>query len=144
MLDRRQFLSRGAGLAASLAFAEPLLAQLANYPTSLPDRSQYANNEDAYWAELRKQFLIPEDEIYLNNGTVGSSPAPVLRAVFDSYSKCGRAGRVRSRRTTPSGATRRGTSIAIRWPPSSAVPATRSPWCAMRPRETATSPTAST
>ena len=87
MLDRRQFLSRGAGLAASLAFAEPLLAQLANYPASLPDRSHYANNEDAYWAELRKQYLIPEDEVYLNNGTVGSSPAPVLRAVFDQYTK---------------------------------------------------------
>jgi len=86
MLDRRQFLSRSAGLAASLAFAEPLLAQLAN-PTSLPDRSQFANNEDAYWAELRKQYLIPADEIYLNNGTVGSSPAPVLRAVFDQYTK---------------------------------------------------------
>ena len=34
---------------------------------------------------MRKQFLIPEDEIYLNNGTVGSSPAPVLRAIFDGY-----------------------------------------------------------
>jgi isopenicillin-N epimerase len=87
VLDRRQFLSRSAGLAASLAFSEPLLAQLANYPASLPDRSQFTNNEDAYWAELRKQYVIPTDEIYLNNGTVGSSPAPVLRAVFDQYSK---------------------------------------------------------
>jgi isopenicillin-N epimerase len=34
---------------------------------------------------MRRQFLIPEDEIYLNNGTVGSSPLPVLRAVFDGY-----------------------------------------------------------
>ena len=32
-----------------------------------------------------RQFLIPADEIYLNNGTVGSSPAPVLRAIFDGY-----------------------------------------------------------
>lgn len=45
----------------------------------------YSSNQDAYWGELRKQFLIPSDEIYLNNGTVGSSPAPVLRAVFDGY-----------------------------------------------------------
>jgi selenocysteine lyase/cysteine desulfurase len=29
--------------------------------------------------------LIPSDEVYLNNGTVGSSPMPVLRAVFDGY-----------------------------------------------------------
>jgi selenocysteine lyase/cysteine desulfurase len=87
VLDRRQFFSRGTGLAATLVFTEPLLAQLANLPSVLPDRSRYANNEDAYWAELRKQFLIPEDEVYLNNGTVGSSPAPVLRAVFDCYTK---------------------------------------------------------
>lgn len=87
MLDRRQFLTRGAGLAAGLAFAEPLLAQLANFPAALPDPKLFASNQDAYWAELRKQYLIPTDEVYLNNGTVGSSPAPVLRAVFDSYTK---------------------------------------------------------
>src|ERR1035437_6065821 len=34
---------------------------------------------------MRRQFIIPEDEVYLNNGTVGSSPAPVLRAIFDGY-----------------------------------------------------------
>lgn len=34
---------------------------------------------------MRKQFLIPADEVYLNNGTVGSCPMPVLRAVFDGY-----------------------------------------------------------
>ena len=37
---------------------------------------------------MRRQFLIPENEVYLNNGTVGSSPAPVLRAVFEGYEAC--------------------------------------------------------
>ena len=36
-------------------------------------------------AGIRKQFPIPEDEVFLNNGTVGSSLAPVLQAVFDGY-----------------------------------------------------------
>jgi hypothetical protein len=48
-------------------------------PSALPDAALYSRDQDAYWAELRKQFLVPPDEIYLNNGTVGSSPAPVLR-----------------------------------------------------------------
>src|ERR1700676_1743716 len=84
MFDRRNFLTAGAtGLAAALTLRGNLLAQLADAPSSLPDRSLFDKNEDAYWAELRKQFLIPADEIYLNNGTAGSSPAPVLRAILD-------------------------------------------------------------
>ena len=85
MLDRRHFLSATTGLAATLALRSPLLAQLEKAPANLPDHSLLDKNEDAYWAELRQQFLIPADEIYLNNGTVGSSPAPVLRAIFDGY-----------------------------------------------------------
>src|SRR5436190_16840033 len=85
MLNRRSFLANASGLAATLAFRHGLFAQLEKAPSSLPDRKLYENNEDAYWSELRKQFLIPEDEVYLNNGTVGSSPAPILRAVFDGY-----------------------------------------------------------
>jgi isopenicillin-N epimerase len=91
MIDRRGFLSTFAGVAGAATTATamgtggrlgPLLEQA---PAQLPDRGLYDSNEEAYWTELRKQFLIPADEIYLNNGTVGSSPAPVLRAVFDAY-----------------------------------------------------------
>jgi len=85
MLDRRHFLSVTAtGLAASLTLRGSLLAQLEKTPP-LPDHSLLNTNEDSFWAEMRRQFLIPADEIYLNNGTVGSSPAPVLRAVFEGY-----------------------------------------------------------
>ncbi len=89
MLDRRRFLTASltasAGLAGVLGFRNDLLAQAESAPTALPDPTLYRHDEEGYWSELRKQFLIPEDEIYLNNGTVGSSPAPVLRAVFKGY-----------------------------------------------------------
>ena len=90
MLNRRSFLSTFSSFAA--LGAAPLPARsaisddfLAQFPTKLPEPSLYEKDEEAYWTEMRKLFLIPEDEVYLNNGTVGSSPAPVLRAVFEGY-----------------------------------------------------------
>ena len=89
MIDRRAFLSSLAGVGALGGAGFPQVCKdiLGQAPENLPDHSLYDTNEEAYWAEIRKQFLIPEDEVYLNNGTVGSSPAPVLRAVFESYQK---------------------------------------------------------
>ena len=85
MLNRRRFFSAsGAALAGAWALRGNLFAQAQQAPP-LPAAALFDKNEDEYWAEVRKQFLIPADEIYLNNGTVGSSPAPVLRAIFDSY-----------------------------------------------------------
>jgi isopenicillin-N epimerase len=88
MIDRRGFLSWFAGAGAltrALRVAAPWRGLLEQAPAPLPERALYDSDEEAYWSELRKQFLIPADEVYLNNGTVGSSPAPVLRAIFDAY-----------------------------------------------------------
>jgi isopenicillin-N epimerase len=91
MLDRRNFLSAfvGAGAAASsaLASAATPLELLAQEPPKLPSSGLYSKDEEAYWTELRNQFVIPKDEVYLNNGTVGSSPLPVLKAIFDAYNE---------------------------------------------------------
>ena len=87
MLDRRRFLGATSGLVGALALPSRLFAQLQTAPSALPDGALFSRDPDAYWAQLRKQFLIPPDEIYLNNGTVGSSPAPVLRAIFDGYTQ---------------------------------------------------------
>ena len=97
-MDRRGFLGAVAGATATgmagtaRALEAPALrgaweAALAQDVPQLPGAAQYARDEEKYWEELRKQFLIPADEIYLNNGTVGSSPLPVLRAVFDGYNE---------------------------------------------------------
>src|SRR3981189_3429086 len=87
MLNRRGFLSSSLALGAGVTFPQLLRAQLSSLPAKLPDGALFDSNQDAYWRELRRQFLIPADEVYLNNGTVGSSPMPVLRAVFDGYNE---------------------------------------------------------
>ena len=80
MFDRRSFL----GSAAAAGIAQPIAAQaLTSVP--LPAADLHGRNQDAYWAALRKQFLIPADVVNLNVGTVGSSPRPVLKAIFDGF-----------------------------------------------------------
>lgn len=85
MVDRRDFISSFAAAGALAAAGIPIsaLAQAANGAPALPSHDLYEKNEDAYWAELRKQFLIPADVVYLNNGTVGSSPMPVVQGIID-------------------------------------------------------------
>ncbi len=91
MLDRRRFLLSSAAIAAAsglpFSLAQARAAAQAENDPPLPARELYDRDEEAYWRELRKQFLIPTDEVYLNNGTVGSSPRPVLRAIFEAYDK---------------------------------------------------------
>jgi len=84
-MNRRRFLSAGAGAATASLFSHPLLERLAAAPRRLPPAGLHASDAEAYWRALRQQFLIPADEVYFNNGTCGSSPAPVLKAIFDGY-----------------------------------------------------------
>lgn len=84
-VNRRSFLAGAAGAAALMALPATLRAEDCATPPPLPPASLLHSDEDRYWADVRKQFLIPSDEIYLNNGTVGSSPLPVLKAVFDGF-----------------------------------------------------------
>src|SRR5690242_1550793 len=88
MVDRRGFLSALTG-AMGLAGGPWLPARSREFleleQQELPDRSLYEKNEEEYWTQVREQFLIPEDEVYLNNGTVGSSPVPVLKAIVNGY-----------------------------------------------------------
>jgi isopenicillin-N epimerase len=94
MVNRRGFLSSIGGAAGTIGIAPGLEELLEQAPPQLPESALYDKDQEAYWTELRKQFLIPEDEVYLNNGTVGSSPRPVLKAIFDSYEESERLAQV--------------------------------------------------
>jgi isopenicillin-N epimerase len=100
MLDRRDFLGLLGSAAvlpavplagwersasASDASAGGLIEQILCTPQpAMPDDALFARDPEAYWAELRKQFIFRPGFLYLNNGTMGSCPRPVLRAFIES------------------------------------------------------------
>src|SRR5690348_2829702 len=85
MIDRRSFLARAAAVGVILPLKFEAFAQATSQ--ALPSKDLYDKNEEAYWKELRKLWVIPEGVVYLNNGTVGSSPVPVIKAVMDGFNE---------------------------------------------------------
>ena len=51
---------------------------------SLPDAALRASNAEKYWRQIRdEQFYLPDWRAFLNNGSLGVTPNPVLTAVED-------------------------------------------------------------
>jgi isopenicillin-N epimerase len=70
MTTRRSAL-KSIGMAALTA---PLLATHRNdFVDTLPDK-----NDPAYWKKIRKQFMLPANEVFFNPGTVGVMPTVVV------------------------------------------------------------------
>ncbi len=76
--NRRAFLGQlGLGVVA-------LEAQGENYISNLP--------EESFWDALRSQFPLTDNRVYLNNGTFGPSPIPVINAIKNSLDKTNTSG----------------------------------------------------
>ena len=81
MLTRRGFVRSMAALVAARSIALPRAEAEAapNAAAAWP-----ADSDPDYWAKLRKQFDLREDEVYLNTATLGASPRVVVDAVARS------------------------------------------------------------
>ena len=74
-VDRRRFLTVLGG--ASLAWPRAVAALARDlHEGGEPD-------DELFWSVIRGQFLIPDERIYLNNGTLGPSPRVVVDAVTE-------------------------------------------------------------
>jgi cysteine desulfurase/selenocysteine lyase len=71
--NRRTFLGQ-LGLGLSVLEANAYIS--ANKPMAL---------DELYWDEIRKQFPLTNNRVYLNNGTFGPSPTPVLDVIKKSF-----------------------------------------------------------
>ena len=69
--------------AAALVGLPALSAQSLNAP-ELPDPALAERDPEKYWKRLRdEQFLLPDQRVFMNNGSLGVAPKPVVRAVAD-------------------------------------------------------------
>ncbi len=78
--NRRNFI-RSASVLATVTFAE-IQALTAKQMISNTEDIVDADDE-AYWDNVRQLFPLTQKMIYLNNGTMGPSPYPVIEAVRD-------------------------------------------------------------
>lgn len=61
-----------------------LFSALGSALLPLPDRGLWETAPEAYWKRLREeQFLLPSWRAYMNNGSLGVAPKPVVAAVED-------------------------------------------------------------
>ncbi len=74
-------------MGAAALFGLPLEAA-AGAPRPLPSDQLFQRNPEAFWLRLRKeQFLLPGWRAFLNNGSLGVAPRPVLQAVEEYSSR---------------------------------------------------------
>jgi isopenicillin-N epimerase len=84
MPSRRQFIGSSLAAAALAGSARSVTARTATeaprgrWPLPAP-----AQDDEAYWRTLRREFSIPADEAFFNTCTLGSSPRVVQDAVID-------------------------------------------------------------
>ena len=76
------------GAAAAAALFGVSARDAAAQAPALPPKSLLSSDPEAFWAKVRdEQFLLPGWRAFLNNGSLGVAPRPVVNAVTDYLSR---------------------------------------------------------
>jgi isopenicillin-N epimerase len=86
-MNRRNFMQRLGGVAAAGAIAEIAAARAEASMRALTQAAAARTSDDEFWARVRGEFLLDPHVAYLNNGTLGPTPRPVLYTLIERYQK---------------------------------------------------------
>ncbi len=96
--DRRNFI-RSASVLAALTMSE--MQALAARHHIKTDGKTIPPDDEAYWKNVRQLFPLTKDWVYLNNGTFGPSPYPVIEAMRTAQMDADQNGNYGSYDATP-------------------------------------------
>ena len=89
--DRRKFIKQTAGtMLAGIALSDFAFAE--NQTLISSNGMKIENDDEKFWSMVRQQFPLTKDVAYLNNGTFGPSPYPVIEAVRKGMMDCDQFG----------------------------------------------------
>ncbi len=88
-LSRKEFLKRTLLASAAVPFA-PLVTKAAQSPLHVPS-NQDLTIDEGFWKEVRKQFLVDNRVVNLNNGAVGPQPIAVQQSHIRLYEQSNKA-----------------------------------------------------
>lgn len=89
--DRRKFIKQTAGtMLAGIALTDFVNAENSKIISS--NGMKIETDDEKFWSMVRQQFPLTKDVAYLNNGTMGPSPYPVIEAVRKGMMDCDQLG----------------------------------------------------
>lgn len=90
-MNRRNFMRQLTGNVALAAAVAELAGVRAEASMRRVGQAAAATGSDAeFWAKVRAEFLLDPHVAYMNNGTLGPTPRPVLYALIERYQQLAR------------------------------------------------------
>jgi isopenicillin-N epimerase len=86
-MNRRNFMRRVAGTAMAGALADSALLRARESMRSIEQAAAAPTGDEEFWKKVRGEFLLDGHVAYLNNGTLGPTPRPVLYTLIERYQR---------------------------------------------------------
>jgi isopenicillin-N epimerase len=86
-INRRDFIRLAGSTALAAAAAETAVVHAGASMRNVEQAAAASMSDADFWAKIRSEFLLDGHVAYLNNGTLGPTPKPVLYTLIERYQR---------------------------------------------------------